>query len=44
MVLRVGDRIPDFKLPSHLGDDVSSYDLQGKISVFAFFPLAWTPI
>jgi peroxiredoxin len=44
MVLRMGDRMPDFKLPSHLGEEVSSTDLHGKAAVLAFFPLAWTPI
>jgi peroxiredoxin len=44
MVLGVGDRIPDFTLPSHLGEDVSSTSLRGKAFVLAFFPLAWTPI
>ncbi|MEN4098596.1 MAG: redoxin domain-containing protein [Anaerolineaceae bacterium] len=44
MTLRVGDAIPHFKLPSHLGEDVDSNDLRGKIAVLAFFPLAWTPI
>jgi peroxiredoxin len=44
MVLRIGDRMPDFKLPSHLGEDVDSKNLVGKATVLAFFPLAWTPI
>jgi len=44
MTLRIGDRIPDFSLPSHLGKDVNTSDLRGKAVVLAFFPLAWTPI
>lgn len=44
MKLNVGMLAPDFTLPSHLGKDVTLYDLQGKNIVLAFFPLAWTPI
>ena len=44
MRLRVGDKAPQFTLPSHLGKDVSLSDLEGKNVVIAFFPLAWTPV
>lgn len=43
-MLKVGDKAPDFTLPSHLGRDVTLSALQGNIVVMAFFPLAWTPI
>lgn len=44
MALRVGDKIPEFRLESHLGEVISSADLLGKTTVLAFFPQAWTPI
>ncbi len=44
MALKVGDKIPEFKLKSHLGETVSTTDLIGTTTVLAFFPLAWTPI
>jgi len=44
MKLRLGDKAPDFTLPSHLGKDVSLSSLRGKNVVLAFFPLAWTPV
>ncbi len=44
MKLEVGQKAPDFRLPSHLGTDVSLSDLRGKNVVLAFFPMAWTPI
>ena len=43
--LKVGDRAPDFSLPSHLDKQVTLSDLHGKKHVvLAFFPLAWTPV
>jgi peroxiredoxin len=43
--LKVGDRAPDFSLPSHLDKQVTLSDLRGKKHVvLAFFPLAWTPV
>jgi peroxiredoxin len=42
--LKVGDRAPDFTLPSHLDINITLSDLRGKIVVLAFFPMAWTPI
>jgi len=44
MTLKVGDKAPDFKLPSHLDKGVQLSDLRGKNVVIAFFPLAWTPV
>jgi thioredoxin-dependent peroxiredoxin len=44
MQLRVGQKAPEFRLPSHLGQDVCLSDLHGKTVVLAFFPMAWTPI
>ena len=44
MSLQVGQRAPDFTLPSHLGKDLTLSDLRGKNVVIAFFPLAWTPV
>jgi peroxiredoxin len=42
--LRVGDRAPDFTLPSHLDTNITLSDLRGKVVALAFFPMAWTPI
>jgi len=44
MPLKVGDKAPDFTLPSHLEKDITLSSLRGKTVVLAFFPLAWTPI
>lgn len=44
MKLEIGQKAPDFKLNSHLGDEIALSDLRGKTVVLAFFPLAWTPI
>ncbi len=44
MALKVGDKIPEFQLQSHLGGTVSTSDLLGTTTVLAFFPLAWTPV
>jgi len=44
MKLSVGQKAPEFRLPSHLGQDVCLSDLLGKTVVLAFFPMAWTPI
>ena len=42
--LKIGDRAPDFILPSHLDTTITLSGLKGKVVVLAFFPLAWTPI
>jgi peroxiredoxin len=44
MGLQVGQKAPDFTLPSHLDKEVTLSDLRGKNVVIAFFPLAWTPV
>ena len=44
MKLNIGDKAPDFSLPSHLDKDVTLSDLRGKTVVLVFFPLAWTPV
>jgi thioredoxin-dependent peroxiredoxin len=44
MKLSIGQKAPDFTLPSHLGKDVALKDFRGKNVVLVFFPLAWTPI
>jgi len=45
MDAQVGDRAPDFALPSHLDRVVTLSDYVGtKNVVIAFFPLAWTPV
>jgi peroxiredoxin len=44
MQLYIGQRAPDFTLPSHLDKDVTLSHLRGKNVVLAFFPQAWTPI
>jgi peroxiredoxin len=44
MQLQVGQKAPNFNLPSHLGNRVTLSDLRGKNVVLAFYPLAWTPI
>ncbi len=44
MKLEVGQKAPEFCLPSHLETEVALSDLRGKNVVIAFFPEAWTPI
>ena len=45
MKLQVGDRAPDFELPSHLDDKmVRLSSMYGQTVVLAFFPKAWTPV
>jgi peroxiredoxin len=44
MGLKVGQKAPDFTLPSHLGQKVTLSELRGHNVVLAFFPLAWTPV
>jgi len=44
MKLNVGDKAPNFTLPSHLDKDVELDSPRGKTIVLVFFPLAWTPI
>lgn len=42
-MLTVGDKAPDFTLPSQSGDNVSLKDFKGKTLVLYFFPKADTP-
>ena len=44
MELKIGQKAPEFTLPSHLEKDVTLSDLRGKTVVLAFFPKAWTPV
>ena len=44
MSLYVGQKAPEFSLPSHLDKLITLSDLRGKNVVLAFFPLAWTPV
>ncbi len=44
MKLKVGDKAPDFTLKSHLDQEVTLSDLQGRTVALIFFPLAWTPV
>lgn len=44
MSLNIGQKAPDFTLPSHLDKKVSLSDYQGQNVILAFFPLAWTPV
>ena len=42
MSVEVGDKAPDFTLPSHLGEKVSLSQYKGKTVVMGWFPLAFT--
>lgn len=42
-MLNVGDKAPDFSLPSETGERVSLKDFRGKRLVLYFFPKADTP-
>jgi len=43
--LKVGDKAPDFALPSHIGGKVRLSDYRGSKNVLiAFYPLDWTPV
>jgi peroxiredoxin Q/BCP len=42
-MLEVGDKAPDFSLPSHAGSQVGLKDFKGKTLVLYFFPKADTP-
>jgi len=42
-MLNIGDKAPDFTLPSQSGDSVSLKDFKGKRLVLYFFPKADTP-
>ena len=42
-MLNVGDKAPDFSLPSDSGADVSLKDFKGHTLILYFFPKADTP-
>jgi len=42
-MLKIGDKAPDFSLPSDSGKDVGLVDFKGKQLVLYFFPKADTP-
>jgi len=42
-MLEVGDKAPDFSLPSYAGSPVSLKEFEGKTLVLYFFPKADTP-
>jgi len=45
MKLKVGQKAPNFTLPSHLDKKVTLSKCLGQGPVvIAFFPLAWTPV
>jgi peroxiredoxin len=44
MTVKVGQVAPEFRLKSHLGQEVSLSEYHGQNVVLVFFPLAWTPV
>mgnify|MGYP001829045785 CR=1 FL=1 len=44
MVLKIGQKAPNFTLPSHLDKDITLSDLLGHHVVIVLYPLAWTPV
>jgi peroxiredoxin Q/BCP len=42
-MLKIGDKAPDFSLPSDSGAEVSLKDFKGHTLVLYFFPKADTP-
>jgi peroxiredoxin len=43
-VLAPGTKVPDFKLVTEGGEDFTQADLQGRTSVFVFYPFAFSPV
>jgi mycoredoxin-dependent peroxiredoxin len=43
-VLAPGTRVPDFKLTTESGESFTRTDLQGKTTVFVFYPFAFSPV
>jgi peroxiredoxin Q/BCP len=43
VMLKVGDKAPDFTLPSHTGDPIGLKDYKRKTLILYFFPRADTP-
>jgi peroxiredoxin len=43
--LKIGDKAPEFALPSHIGGKVRLTDyLDKKNILLAFYPMDWTPV
>jgi peroxiredoxin Q/BCP len=42
-MLKIGDKAPDFSLPSDTGAEVSLKDFKGHTMILYFFPKADTP-
>jgi len=42
--VKVGDKAPDFRLPSLSGETLSLTQFRGKNVVISFVPAAWTPV
>jgi len=42
-LLNVGDKAPEFSLPSSNGDNITLSSLKGKDTIIWFFPKASTP-
>ncbi len=43
-VLAPGTQVPDFKLATEGGEEFTQGDLQGKTTVFVFYPFAFSPV
>jgi peroxiredoxin len=43
-VLAPGTQVPDFKLATESGEQLTQDDLQGKTTVFVFYPFAFSPV
>jgi peroxiredoxin (alkyl hydroperoxide reductase subunit C) len=43
-VLAPGTKVADFKLATENGDSFTQADLQGKTTVFVFYPFAFSPV
>ncbi len=43
-MVKVGDKLEEFALKNHLGEDFDSEELSGKCLLLSFHPLAWTEV
>jgi peroxiredoxin len=43
-VLAPGTQVPDFKLATEAGEEFTQDNLQGKTTVFVFYPFAFSPV
>ncbi|MFZ1153324.1 MAG: redoxin domain-containing protein [Solirubrobacteraceae bacterium] len=43
-VLAPGTKVPEFKLTTESGESFTEADLQGKTTVFVFYPFAFSPV